>query len=189
MQHTLARRLACGAAAAAALAAPLAHASLANGGFESGDFSGWTLSSADDFAFVTDLLPRSGGFHAAFGDGGAGSTLSQTFATSPGTRYVVSFWLQLDDGATPNSFSWSWDGALQGPPMSDLTAGFDYTELTAVLTATAATTTLAFNFVNPNSFWLLDDVSVAVIPEPGRAALMLAGLLLLSAAVRARRRG
>jgi hypothetical protein len=184
MQRILSRALASAAVAAGAFAVPLAQAGVVNGGFESGDFSGWTLSSSDGYAFVTDSLAHSGSYHAAFGDSGAGSSLSQTLATTAGTTYAVSFWLELDDGATPNSFSWSWDGITQAG-LADVGAGFGYTQWTAMLTATGASTTLQFNFVNPNSFWLFDDVTVtAAVPEPGSMLLVASALLLLAAARR-----
>jgi hypothetical protein len=67
-------------------------------------------------------------------------------------------------------------------------AGFDYTEFSGFVSASGASSTLEFTFQNPNSFWLLDDVSVVAVPEPETYALFAAGLLALAAVARRRRR-
>jgi hypothetical protein len=68
-------------------------------------------------------------------------------------------------------------------------AGFAYTDFSSVVSATGASSTIAFNFRNPQSFWLLDNVSVTVaaVPEPETYALLLAGLGGLGAFARRRR--
>jgi hypothetical protein len=174
------------AAAALAALAPLAHAGPANGGFETGDLSSWTQSGDTGSSGVDPFAAHSGSFGAFFGPEQAGR-ISQSFATLAGTLYKVDFWLELDDSATPSTFFWSWNGVKQGAGLTN-SAGFDYTEFSGFVTASGASSTLEFTFQNPNSFWLLDDVSVVAVPEPETYALFAAGLLALAAVARRRRR-
>jgi hypothetical protein len=172
-------------ALALAVAAPLAHAvGVTNGDFETGDLSGWTVTGGGVFTGVDAPSAHGGTYGAYFGEDSPGSSIAQFIATTPGASYVVSFWLQLDDSAVPSSFSWSWDGAAQA--LLTNSPGFGYTLFSTTVTATFAATPLWFSFTNPNSFWLLDDVSVTPVPEPAACALFVGGALLLAA--RARRR-
>lgn len=167
-------------ALAAALVAGPAQAQLVNGGFETGDLSGWTLGGDTGFIGVAEAIGRSGNFGAFFGPENIGS-IAQSFATVAGVGYRVNFWLALDDSAVPNSFSWSWNGATQGLVLTDA-AAFNYTSFSLVVTASSALSTLQFNFSNPASFWRLDDVAVSVVPEAPSHALMALGLLAVAAA-------
>jgi hypothetical protein len=86
---------------------------VANCGFESGDFTGWTLVGNDvpltegnlygvegtDFVPLPDgTAPNSGAFQAFFADQFADQfadpiTLSQTLTTVPGAQYSITFFL------------------------------------------------------------------------------------------------
>ena len=82
-----------------------------NGGFETGDFTGWTRSGNLGFTSVTNspFYVNSGNFGASLGPVGSDGFLSQTLQTTPGTAYIVSFALR-SDGLTANDFSASWGG-------------------------------------------------------------------------------
>ena len=95
-----------------------------NGDFEAGNLTGWTLSGDTSFIGVEAGVGRNGSFAAFFGPDPVGG-ISQVLATQAGTSYRVSFWLALDDSATPNAFSWSWNGVTQGGALSNGVA-FDY---------------------------------------------------------------
>jgi len=172
---------ACAAATMFAVMTTAAHADLTNGGFESGDFTGWTQTGDTTFSGVGTFAARTGSYGAFFGPLTT-DTLSQTFATIPNTSYTVSFSLSLVDGSQPNSFSWSWNGVTQSPTLSNA-AGFGYSDFTASVLSTGALSTISFAFVDPESFWYLDNVSVvanvAAVPEPPVTALLAAGISLL----------
>jgi hypothetical protein len=154
-----------------------AHADVTNGGFETGDFTGWVQTGDTSFSGVDPLAARSGSFGAFFGPTSPGG-ISQSFATIASTTYRVDFSLSLPDSAQPNSFAWTWNGVSQAPSLSNA-AAFGFTSFSGLVLATGASSTLAFNFTNPQSFWLLDSVSVAAVPELPVSALLGAGLLLL----------
>jgi len=165
-------------AALAVLAwSPQASAQLVNGGFENGSFSGWTQTGDTSFSGVDPLAAQSGAFGAFFGPSAIGG-ISQSFATVAGSIYQVRFGLALNDPAQPNSFSWTWNGVAQSPALVNSSA-FDFTNFSALVSATGATSTITFSFLDPQAFYFLDNVSVAAVPEPSEVALMLAGLALV----------
>lgn len=176
--------LACSLVAAALFASGAAHANLVtNGGFETGDFTGWT-TTLDPFNDGVDVLVVHEGTYAAY-FGGAGSSASQTLTTVAGGKYVLSFWLTAEENAgfdTPNAFSLDIGGATV-MSLTDAPA-FGYTQYEFAFIANGATTDLSFNFSQGPAWWDLDSVQVNV-PEPGSIALLAAAGL---AAVGARRR-
>lgn len=193
MKLTHKKTLAWAAAMAFVMAAPLAQANqIVNGDFESGDFAGWTQSGdLADFIGIDGFAAHSGDFGAFFGNTDPAG-ISQSFATTAGQSYTVDFWLMLQDGATPNNFSWSWNGAAQGSGLTDVARIDNFQEFSFTVTAAGASSSLAFSFQNPNSYWLIDDISVnasvAAVPEPETYALMGAGLMLVAGMVHRRRK-
>ena len=81
-----------------------------NGGFETGDFTGWAISGNTDFVGVITGIAHSGDFAAYFGPDGSPGYLSQTLATTAGTSYKLSFFL-ASDGQTPSDFQVTFGGA------------------------------------------------------------------------------
>ena len=133
-----------------------------NGGFETGNFSGWTQSGNTGATFVGASTVHGGAFSAALGPVGSTGSITQLVSTVVGRLYRVSYFLQ-NNGGTPNSFAASFGGAT-------LTSGSNlasqpYTQ--AVFTgrvATSASTSLVFTFQQNPSFFHLDDVSVTQVP-------------------------
>jgi hypothetical protein len=164
-------------AAGSALAGP----TIINGGFETGDFTGWTPTGNQDFNGVQCPGPGSpavfqGNCSAFFGPFGTLGGISQTLdSLIVGNAYTISFAFE-PDGGTPSSFAASFGGSLL--LSSTNTPAAPYNLFSFVRTATATTQVLAFNFRNDSGFSNLDAVSVAprVVPEPGSMALLGIGI-------------
>jgi hypothetical protein len=161
---------------------------VANCGFESGNFSGWTLSGYDsapgyngiDYG-VDAADAHSGSYGAYLGGFGGVLNLSQVLNTAPGEEYTVSFWLaQAPAPITPylNSFTASFgSGDLvslnQAPDMP-------FTEYTFSVSADSALAPLSFRFRDDLGFFSIDDISVtAAVPEPAAQGLWIAGGVVL----------
>src|SRR5205814_1991684 len=102
-------------AAAFSFAYPAKANLITNPGFETGDFTGWSVTGA---ATVTGtfngIMPHTGSFQAVLGSHNAASgEIDQSIATIAGQSYTINFWLALPPpGANPNLFTFAWGGAL-----------------------------------------------------------------------------
>jgi hypothetical protein len=149
-----------------------------NGGFETGDFSDWTLVGAgvsgnyiynavESVTSYSDTV-HSGNYGAFLGDTSL-ATLSQNLTTVPGQNYLVSFWLDNPVTGSGQAFQVNWNTnaastnrvfSLASPP------AFSWTNLALVLTATGTNTVLQFGAANPPNYFGLDDVSATPVPVP-----------------------
>jgi uncharacterized repeat protein (TIGR03803 family) len=127
-----------------------------NGGFETGDFTGWGGSHLGAMVTSNAFYVHSGQYGAQLGPDGELGYLSQTLATTAGSSYLVSLWLE-NGGGTPNEFQVSWNGALLYDGL-DLPA-FGWTNLTFVAAATGSSS-LQFGFRQDPNYFGLDDISV-----------------------------
>jgi hypothetical protein len=165
---------------------------IVNGGFETGTLTpDWALTPGGPFdgvcangfpAGAAICTTHSGTYAMTFGLNGAEDYLSQTFATTAGARYNLSFFLANDNptGVPIEDFDVLWNGAsifsLASPQIS-----FPYTEQAfSNLVATSGLTTLTFVARHDPSQWFLDDVAVEAVPEPASLALAGLGFLALS---------
>lgn len=148
-----------------------------NGGFESGDFSGWTLignivtgttvyNAVETSSFSS--IVHSGNYGAFLGDTLL-ATLSQNLATIPGQDYLVSFWVNNQTTGAGQQFLFNWNTnklstsntiySLLNPPV------LPWTNPQFILTAASTNTVLQFAAENPPGGFGLDDVSVTPIPS------------------------
>ncbi|MGA3181056.1 MAG: leucine-rich repeat protein [Verrucomicrobiota bacterium] len=151
-----------GPASITAQAGPVYSGLVLNGGFETGDFTGWNQSGDTSYTFVdngsqSDIPPFSGNFDAVLGTSGSIGLLSQTLSTTPGANYLLSFWL-ANPFADPAEFIVSWNGNTVFNGINPLTRG--WTNLQFALAATETNTVLQFVFEDDSDYLGLDDISV-----------------------------
>jgi hypothetical protein len=149
---------------------------VANCGFETGDFTDWTLSGNGSFTGVTGgIYAHTGNFGAFLGPVGSDGYLTQNVATTSGNAYTLQFWL-LNEGGTPNNFDVSLNGGATEVFLLTDAPAQPYTEYTIPFVATGATA-LQFSFQQNPAYWGLDDISitpaVSTVPEPTSVVLLL----------------
>jgi hypothetical protein len=175
-----------------ALSTAAHSATLINGDFETGDFSGWTLTGnvdigslegvcANGSGFSGTICTSHGGLFAAtlgpnIGPDGDGAHMFQDFATTPGSLYKLTFYLRNDNAnQTPeNRFIVSFDGKVVYSTTD--APDSDYTEFSFLNLASSENTRLDFEIENTPGGFFMDDVSVNAVPEPG-SVLLVSGAL------------
>ena len=153
----------------------IAAQGLINPGFETGNFSGWTVTGP--FLGVPGG-GHTGSFCAYCGsgmndNGTVGDLLSQTITTVPGANYDISIWVagSANGGAAETYIDWNGAKVLD---LSDATFS-GWTQLEATALATGTQSTVGFGSRNDPSAYYFDDASVvAAVPEP--SAMVLTGL-------------
>lgn len=173
-----------------------------NGGFESGDFSGWAVTSTGDHpqvvipynssatypngAFGENIPPAPGGgtYGAYFVSDSGTDTISQVVTLLPGQKYEISFDLYGPKNGRNNTF----DATLQSSVDSFLSPLFSakalasgWTEYSAIFAADANSPyTLSFSFRGlgiPASDFVLDNAAIQAVPEASTWAMMVFGFL------------
>jgi len=144
-----------------------------NGGFETGDFTGWTLSALPNLTgngtnmFVTGDLQfvESGNYAARLGTIGSLNYLSQTnVPTTNNQTYLLSFWVENAGGGTPNEFSVSWNGSILYDQVN--LPPFGWTNMQFNVSATGTSTVLQFGIRNDPQYFDLDNVTLTVNTAP-----------------------
>ncbi len=154
--------------------------SIFNGGFETGTFTNWTQSGGYFSSGVVtgSAYAHTGKYGAALETSGSMGFLSQTLTTTPGTNYLISFWLNNPRKYTStNEFQVSWNGNVFLDESDLVAIGWTNIQLTA--TATASTSTLQFGYLNGYFYFGLDDISVTsgapAQPQPQIASFSVTG--------------
>jgi hypothetical protein len=146
----------------ALVGAPALAANLVvNGGFETGDFTGWTITPAGSGSlFFVDSAPHTGTYGAAFGaTEGIADEISQSIPTAAGNRFTLTFWV-FNSGEGSDSLEVRWGGAFVFYENPVLIPSGAWTQLTFSLAASANVTELSFSAFDDPSYIYLDDISV-----------------------------
>ena len=170
------------------LAGPVGANLVLNPGFETGDFTGWSVTG--DGVLIDNVFPNTGLYDAAFSalttDSDPG-VLSQVLTTSPGLSYTISFALLDEAGFSGDSFivqfggyTTTVTGDTAAPPgdSPSLYTAFSFTAPSADIVG--SNTTLSFEGLqdpSTNQAWNFDDVfvtgSASAVPEPATWTLLL----------------
>jgi hypothetical protein len=138
-----------------------AMAQSANGGFETGDFTGWG-SDQEGAAVTSDpSYVHSGIYGVQLGTVGSLGHLTQTLPTIPGSNYLISLWLNNTNGASPNEFKVTWNQSLLYRATNMPTLAWTNIQLTVA--ASTSNDTLQLAFRQDPQYLGLDDVSVTSI--------------------------
>jgi subtilase family serine protease len=152
-----------------------------NGGFETGNFNGWTLvGNTTNGSTIYNAVVSAGSFgdnsgtnfihsgtYGAFLGDNQIATLSQKLNTFPGQIYLLSFWLDNPTNGSVQQFLVNWNTNSPGvnriyyltnPPV------MPWTNIAMVVTATGTNTTLQFGAENVPDGFGLDDITVTPLP-------------------------
>ena len=159
---------------------------ITNGGFETGNFTGWTNDGSQSVGITSPALSNNGTNVAYFGKVGSLGFISQTVATTAGQNYQLSYQL-YSDGQTPNEFQVQVDNNTLFDQIN--IAGQPFTTYNFNFVGTGSDT-IKFGGRNDPTWLQLDNVAVNAIaatsvPEPFTVVGTLIGA---TAAIRMRKK-
>jgi subtilase family serine protease len=139
---------------------------IANGGFETASFTGWTNfgNTSSTYVITGSTYAYSGEYGAKLGPAVSLGYLAQTVGTAPGQPYWLSLWLDSPDGKAPNEFAVNWNGTSLFDQVN--LKKFGWTNLQFLVTGCVSNSLLQLAFRDDASFLGLDSVSLVAVPVP-----------------------
>ena len=168
-----------------------------NGGFETGDFSAWTLAGdANTGSFIYNSVVgantlsngsglsfiHSGSYGAFLGDTNL-AYLSQTIPTVPGQNYLLSFWLDNPVSGAGQQFLANWNTNSTSTNQIYFVNNpgvLAWQEITFVVQATDTSATLQFGAENLPDGFGLDDIDVIPVFAPAFTAQPATNLIVVA---------
>jgi VCBS repeat-containing protein len=131
-----------------------------NGGFETGDLTGWIADP--------DVSVQFFGFGGEFGNysallsatPGTNESVSQVIATTPGQHYTLGFSVTGDPESSSNFLSVNWDGTTILAVSDGQSGGFTHYSFDVVGDASASSTVLGFTYNDDGTGLHLDNVTL-----------------------------
>jgi hypothetical protein len=192
LNHHLSLLTLAGLLASAAQPLP-AQSVLLNGSFETqgGSFNNWNVNSPAGSLVIDSptgnylnafqsSTPDGGSYYALFTASAINSTLDQAFATTPGTRYDINFYVNDPYGNSSLTVNAGSSALLNIPNGYTALDGLGWVDFNYTYQATGPSTDLNFAGLS-GSFLGVDAVTVTTVPEPGTLAL--AGVLAVGLAL------
>lgn len=188
---------------------------LVNGGFETGDLTGWTTSPVGNpacqntfgvttFAALEGTYGLSGGLPRPECEFNSNTFFTQWIATTPGVAYLVSGAWRKEAGPprdpcpgycatyTEVFFGPTLGGGLSSFPVFlnlDAPYGIGATfQFSQVMVATSSLTKFEVELWSQRDYLFVDNLSIVATPEPSTVVLMSSALLVLGAVLRRRAR-
>ncbi len=159
-----------------------------DGGFESAPIGNYTGALGDGWLAAAGIIqvhnivygavPHSGSRFAYLNYGYDPNTLTQTFATTPGQDYLLTYYVaDTVDSRDLLTVVFGSQTVYSGiAPHAGVDSPDEYVLLTAAVTATTATTSVSFTGiyqeVSAEYGTIIDDVSVTLVPTPATSSLL-----------------
>ncbi|MEH2614482.1 carbohydrate binding domain-containing protein [Bradyrhizobium sp. AZCC 1693] len=174
---------------------------LLNGGFESGNFTNWTVNLGTSYPQVViaynqpgdyptgafgepiPTAPNGGNYGAYFVSDTATQSISQSISLTQGQNYQVSFEVYSPNNGRNNPFDATLQSNVDGvlsPLFTAKTLASGWTLYSAIFAASAGPYTFSLNFHGqgvPAADFVVDNATVAAVPEASTWAMMILGFV------------